>query len=172
MPDADTVSPTHTSRSSASEALKERIYVTFTALVVTVSSARDVDHASVRSAAVTLAVTVFGTLLAVFVADLTASMMTRGVLPRGAEIRHMLSVSFGSLRVIIAPVLILCVSASGALALPEALRLTAIVLVATLIVITLLAVLRVKAALGTKLLVLTGVGALSAAVLIVELSLH
>lgn len=55
-----------------SEALKERVYVTFTALAVTIAYERDTDHASVIDAALTLLLTVVGTLLAVFVADVLA----------------------------------------------------------------------------------------------------
>ncbi|MER7446696.1 hypothetical protein [Microbacterium sp. NPDC097977] len=158
--------------SHRSEALKERIYVTFTALVVTVASARDVEHQTVGGAASTLALTVLGTLLAVFVADLTASMVTRAALPTGVEIRRMLFVSFGSLGVIVAPMIILGFSAFGQLPLSSALRLTAIVLVATLVVITLIAIFRVRATLWLKLIVLASVALLGIAVLVVELSVH
>ncbi|CAD6003132.1 hypothetical protein [Agreia sp. COWG] len=154
------------------EALKERIYVTFTALAVTVALARDLDHQSVSNAVITLTMTVFGTLLAVFVADVTASMMKVGTLPTRADISHMLYVSLGSLRVIVAPTVILCFSAVGMLDLADSLRVISLVLVATLIAITLIAVVRVKARAWTKLVVLACVAALGAAVLVVELSIH
>ena len=48
-----------------SEALKERIYVTFTALAVTIATVREAEHATIGGAALTLLLTVVGTLLAV-----------------------------------------------------------------------------------------------------------
>lgn len=69
---SDTVGPLATPSGAEahrrSEALKERIYVAFTALAVTVAFERDAEHATVSGAALTLLLTVFGTLLTVFVA--------------------------------------------------------------------------------------------------------
>ena len=47
-----------------SEALKERIYVTFTALAVTIATVREAEHATIGGAALTLLLTVVGTILA------------------------------------------------------------------------------------------------------------
>ena len=154
------------------DALKERIYITFTALAVTVAFERDAEHLTVGTAAATLAMTVLGTLLAVFIADVIASMTRDQALPSPSELSSMLYVSLGSMRVIIAPTIILGFSAFGGLALPDALRLIAIVLVATLVIVSLIAVLRLRIAAWQKIVVLAEVAGLWLAVLAIELSVH
>ncbi|MDR6508543.1 hypothetical protein [Arthrobacter oryzae] len=64
-----------------SEALRERVYVTFTALAVTVALERDAGPSTVAGAALTLLLTVLGTLLAVFVPDVIAYMVRDSSLP-------------------------------------------------------------------------------------------
>lgn len=96
-----------------SEALKERVYVTFTALAVTIAFERDAGHMTVADAALTLLLTVLGTLLAVFVADVIAHMVRDSSLPYRAELAHLMYVSFGSLGVIVAPMEIPGLSALG-----------------------------------------------------------
>lgn len=155
-----------------SEALKERIYVTFTALAVTIAVGRDTHHATAGTAALTLLLTVVGTLLAVFVADLVAHMIREGSLPTRDEIHHLLWVSFGSLAVLGAPMVLLGLQVLGAVDLPTALRLISVVLSATLVLVTLVAVRRLRLRTRSTLLVLTGMAVLGAAVLVVELAVH
>ncbi|MDQ0744943.1 uncharacterized membrane protein YhaH (DUF805 family) [Clavibacter sp. B3I6] len=155
-----------------SEALKERIYVTFTALAVTIATAREPEHATVGAAAATLLLTVVGTLLAVSVAEFIAQMVRDGEVPDRRDVGHILYVCASSLGVLPAPLAILGLSALGVLDLAAALRIIAIVLVATLVLVTLLAVRRLRVGVGVKLLVLAGVAALGAAVLVVELAVH
>ena len=90
-----------------SEALKERVYVTSTALAVTITYERDADHATVDGAALTLLLTVFGTIIAVFVADVIAHMVRDGALPSGGDLAHLSYVSFGSSGVVVVPMGIL-----------------------------------------------------------------
>ncbi len=155
-----------------SEALKERIYVTFTALAVTVAFERDAAHATVASAALTLLLTVFGTLMTVFVADVVAHMVRESSVPSLAEIGHLVYVSFGSLTVLALPLAILGLSAIEVLELASALRAISISLAATLVVVALIAVHRLRAELGLKILVLGIVAGLGLAVLAIELALH
>jgi hypothetical protein len=155
-----------------SEALKERIYVTFTALAVTVALARDTEHATVAGAALTLVLTVLGTLLAVFVADLIAHIVSAGILPDRETIRHLVWVSFGSLSVVVVPLLVLGGCALTWWTLPTALRTISIVLVATLIAVSFGAVARLTVAAWTKIVVLLGITLLGLAVLAVELAVH
>ena len=155
-----------------SEALKERVYVTFTALAVTIAFERDAEHATIGGAALTLLLTVVGTLLAVFVADVTAHMVRDSSLPSRTELAHFAYVSFGSLGVLLVPMAILGLSALGAIGLAGALRIIAVALVATLIVVTLFAVRRLRVKPWLKILVLAIMAALGLAVLAIELAVH
>jgi hypothetical protein len=155
-----------------SEALKERIYVTFTALAVTVAFERDAEHATVSGAALTLLLTVFGTLLAVFVADVVAHMVRESSLPSRAEIRHLVYVSFGSLAVLALPMAILGLSGLEVIELAPALRAISVALAATLVAVVLLAVHRLRVKLASKIFVLCIVAALGLAVLAIEIAVH
>ncbi|WP_449371945.1 hypothetical protein [Arthrobacter psychrolactophilus] len=154
------------------EALKERIYVIFTVLAVTIAFERDASHASVGGAAFTIAVTVLGTLLAVFVADIIAHMVAHSSLPTRQELARHLHVSFGSLSVIVAPLVILGLCAMDVLELKTGLRTITIALVATLIVVTLIAIRRLTVSAFHKVLVLAIMSALGCAVLVIELAVH
>lgn len=127
-----------------SEALKERIYVTFTALAVTIATVREAEHATIGGAALTLLLTVVGTLLAVATAEYIAQMVRDGEVPDRRDIGHILYVCGSSLGVLPAPLAILGLSALGVLDLAAALRIIAIVLVATLVLVTLVAVRRLR----------------------------
>jgi hypothetical protein len=153
-----------------SEALKERVYVTFTALAVTIAIERDAGHATVAGA--TLLLTVLGTLLAVFVADVIAHMVRDSSLPSRAELAHLMYVSFGSLGVIVAPMAILGLSALGVIGVAPALRVIAVTLAATLVVVALFAVRRLRVKPWLKILVLAIMAALGLAVLAIELAIH
>lgn len=155
-----------------SEALKERVYVTFTALAVTIAFERDAEHATVAGAALALLLTVLGTLLAVFVADVIAHMVRESALPSRAEIAHFTYVSFGSLGVLLAPMAILGLSALGVIGVEPALRAIAVALVATLVVVALFAVRRLHVNPWLKILVLAIMTALGLAVLAIELAIH
>lgn len=168
--------PTHGRRApdaaQRSEALKERIYVTFTALAVTIASAREAEHVTVGGAALTLVLTVVGTLLAVSTAEYIAQMVRDGEVPDRRDVGHILYVALSSLGVLPAPLVILGLSALGALDLPAALRIISFALVATLVIVTRVAVRRLRVGPGAKLLVLAGVTVLGVAVLAVELAVH
>jgi hypothetical protein len=152
--------------------LKERIYVCFTVLAVTIAFERDASHATVGGAAFTIAVTVLGTLLAVFVADIIAHMVAHSSLPSRRELARLLHVCFGSLSVIVVPIAILGLCAMDLFELKTALRTITITLVATLIFVTLIAVRRLRVRTFHKVLVLAIVAALGCAVLAIELAVH
>ena len=155
-----------------SEALKERVYVTSTTLAVTIAYERDVDHATVDGAALTLLLTVLGTLTAVFVADVIAHMVRHSALPSGRELAHLGYVSFGSFGVVVAPMGILGISEAGAIEVATALRAISATLAATLVVVTLLAVRRLRVGPWRKALALAITAALGLAALCVELAVH
>ena len=155
-----------------SEALKERVYVTSTALAVTITYERDAGHATVVGAALTLLLTVFGTIIAVFVADVIAHMVRDGALPSGRDLAHVCYVSFGSSGVVVVPMGILGISAAGVLDVEAALRAISATLAGTLVVVTLLAVRRLRVGLWRKALALAITTALGLAALGIELGVH
>jgi hypothetical protein len=155
-----------------SEALKERVYVTSTTLAVTLAYERDAEHATVQDAALTLILTVLGTLIAVFVADVIAHMVRDNTLPSGRELAHLGYVSFGSAGVVVAPMAILGLSASGLIDVATALRAISATLAVTLVMVTLLAVRRLRVGFWRKALALAITAALGLAALGIELALH
>ena len=154
------------------EALKERIYVTFTALAVTVSFQRDTAHASVGTAALALFLTVAGTLLAIFVADVIASMVRHSKVPSRHELLHLAYVCVRSLFVLIAPMAVLGLTLLDLIDLATALRLITFVLASTLVVVALVAVRRLRVRLSQKVMVLSVVTALGLGVMALELAVH
>ena len=154
------------------EQLKERIYVTFTSLAVVLALASHADAVSPRSAAGTLLITVIGTLLAVFVADVVAHIAIHACLPTRDEFRHMLRVSVGSISVIGLPLVFLGVAGAGSWDTARALRASTIALAASLIAIGYLAVRRVRLPLRQRLVVLFAEFGLGMVVVLVELLAH
>ena len=154
------------------EALKERVYVTFTALAVCIALERNVEPAGVAGTAATLGSAVVGTLLAVFLADLIAHMTVHSALPSRAQVRHMAAVSLGALLVLVVPMLLLVLAAVDVVTLAWALRAMSFVLVVTLVVVTFLAVHRVRLPAWQKVLAHASIGALGLAVLVLELAVH
>lgn len=154
------------------EALKERIYVTSTTLAVTIAYERDADHATVEGAALTLLLTVLGTLMAVFVADVVARMVRDSTLPSDSELAHLGYVSFGSSGVVVAPMVILAIGAAGAIDVATALRAISATLAVSLVVVTLLAVRSLRVEPWRKALALAITAALGLAALCLELAVH
>lgn len=154
------------------EQLKERIYVTFGALAVTLALLRDASHASAGSTAATLVVAVLGTLLAVFLADVIAHITVHAALPDGTEFRHMLRVSLGSLGVLVVPLVLVALSAIGVVPIEGALRAISFVLVGTLVLVGYLAVRRLKLPPLQRLLILVAEFALGVLVLLLESVAH
>jgi hypothetical protein len=79
-------------RQDMADRLKERIYVTFTALAVLLLLRSHGETGAVE-ALVTLVVAVLATLLAVFIADILAHTTVHERLPSTTEVRHVLSVT-------------------------------------------------------------------------------
>lgn len=154
------------------EQLKERIYVTFTSLAVVLAISSHAAEVSPGSAATTLMITVGGTLLAVFVADLVAHITVHAAVPTADEFAHMLKVSVGSLGVLVLPLIFIGLAGAGAWGLERALRVSAIALAASLIAIGYLAARRVKLPIRARLLILFAEFGLGVAVVGLELLAH
>lgn len=152
------------------EWLKERVYLTFTALAVVLALRS--HHATASEAAVTLLIAVLGTLLAVFVADVMSHIVAHASLPSRPELRAMVRMSFGTLGVLIFPFVFIGFAISGRWRVEAALQAATIALVSSLVAIGYIAVRRVRLPVWQKLLVLFAEFVLGAAVVGLELLAH
>jgi hypothetical protein len=155
------------------DALKERVYVTFTSLAVIMAmQSHSEQHVSAGEAATTLSITVIGTLLAVFVADLISHLAVHATLPTRAELGSMMRVSFGAFAAVVLPLLFIAAAAFDLWTIDTALRASIIALVVSLILIGYLAVRRVPMTWWQRLIALGAEFVLGAAVVGVELLAH
>lgn len=155
------------------EALKERVYVTFTSLAVVLAlQSHSGELLTSGEAAATLSITVVGTLLAVFVADVVSHLAVHATAPTGAELRRMAGVSFGAFGAVVLPLIFIGFAALDAWSIDAALRASTIALTVTLIAIGFLAVRRVKMAWWQRLIALGAEFAVGAAVVGLELLAH
>jgi len=154
------------------EQLKERVYITFTALAVVLALRADVHDETVGGAAGTLTVAVIGTLLAVFVADVVAHITVHQALPTRAELVHMVVVVLGAAETLVIPLLVIGLAALGLFSLEVALTTSMVILVVTLVAVGYLAVRRLKLPIVQRLLVLLAEFVLGLAVVGLELLAH
>lgn len=154
------------------EQLKERVYITFTALAVVLALRADVHHETVGGAAGTLTVAVIGTLLAVFLADVVAHITVHQALPTRAELLHMVIVVLGAAETLVLPLLVIGLAGLGILTLDVALTASTVILVVTLVAVGYLAVRRLRLPLVQRLLVLLAEFALGLLVVALELLAH
>lgn len=151
--------------------LKERIYLSFAALAVVITLASH-GHVSAGEAAVTLLVTVLGTLLAVFAADIISHIVVHGSLFTAEELRHAVSTSFGALGGVALPFLFLGLAALGVWEVETALNASAAALLGALILIGWVAVRRVPLTWYQRLIALGAEAALGLAVIGLKLLAH
>jgi hypothetical protein len=158
--------------SALAEHLKERVYISFTALAVVLALRAGEHEISAGSAAATLFVTVLGALLAIFVADFVSHLAAHGVLPDRSQLRHMLGVSLGALSAIVLPLVLVGLAAVGVWSLDAGLFAAVIVLLATLAAVGFLAVRRARIPTWQKLVVLLAEAGLGLAVIALEVLAH
>jgi len=152
--------------------LKERIYVTFTSLAVVLALRAHTEGLTPAAVATTLGITVAGTLLAVFVADLVSHIAVHAHLPTATELRHMIAVVAGAATAILLPFAFVGVAALGYWSVESSLLASMIALLAALGVVGWLAVRRVRLPFWQKALVLGAEVVLGAAVIGLELLAH
>lgn len=121
-------------RQARADHLKERIYLSFAALAVLLAINTHGDPAAL-DAFLTLLVTVLGTLLAVFVADIISFTVVHGRAMTRPEGRHAVFASFGALGAVSLPFIFLLLAVFGILPTQTALNASIIALVATLVLI-------------------------------------
>lgn len=152
------------------EILKERIYITFTALAVVL--ALRAHAVSAVEAALSILVVVLGTVLAVLVADVVSHIAVHVALPAGGELRHMTRVSFGALGALVLPAVFVGAAVAGVWPIERALRASSIVLVVALGAIGYAAVRRVKLPRWQRVVVLLAEFLVGAVVVALELLAH
>ncbi|MEV8533754.1 hypothetical protein [Streptomyces sp. NPDC051211] len=116
---------------TAAAQLKERLYATITMISVVIGLAGS-SHVDVGGAVATVVTASVGLWLAALVADQQAHRVTHGALASGRELRTMLYVSSPLLLSAVGPLILIGISALGAMGLDTALVTAAGVNVATL----------------------------------------
>ncbi|MBB5790171.1 hypothetical protein [Jiangella mangrovi] len=150
--------------------LKERIYITFTALAVVL--ALRAHAVSAGEAALSLSVVVIGTVLAVFVADVVSHIAVHETLPEGGELRHMSRVSIGALGALVLPGIFIGLAVADVWTIEGALRASSIALVAALAAIGYAAARRARLSPWQRVIVLFGEVVLGLVVIGLELLAH
>lgn len=151
--------------------LKERIYVTFAALAVTISLLSH-GHVTAIGAITTLGVTVLGTLLAVFTADVVSHLLVHQRMLTRGEFGHAAAVSASALSAIVLPMAFLVVAHFGAWTPEQALRSSTAALLLALIGFGWLAVRRVSLPWWQRILVLGAEAVLGLAVVGLQILAH
>ncbi len=123
-------------------ALKERVYVTFAALAVTLALRAHGDEAS--DALWTLVISVAGTVLAVFLAEFVAHIVVAEAFPSRVETVTMARVTLGASTVLAIPVVVLLLATADVISVEVALNTSAGLLVLSLVAIGFLAVRRLR----------------------------
>lgn len=167
--DADSEAATRTRRASA---LKERIYVAFTALAVIIALRAHDQHPTASLALGTLATTVVATICAVYVADLLSHMVIHARLPATSEHRHMITGTLGAGAVAIPPLVCLALACVGLYDTATGLFAAMLVTIATLVAVGLLAVRRLSVPRAQRIAVLAAESVLAVAVIALELLSH
>lgn len=155
---------------ASADRLKERVYVTFTALAVVLALRSHEEPAA--EALATLLIAVLGTVLAVFLADVVSHVAVHASLPTRAELGHMARVSFGALGALVLPFVFMMLAVTDVWEVDDALRATTFALVAWLVAIGFFAVRRVRLPWWQKLIVLFAEFALGTLVVVLELIAH
>ena len=153
------------------DALKERIYVTFTALAVTVSLLAHGDGTAL-GALITLGVTVLGTLSAVFTADVVSHLLVHRRMLSRAEFGHAAAVTASALSAIVLPVAFLLAAQFGLWSADAALRAAAAALLLALVGFGWVAARRVRLPWWQRLVVLGAEAALGVLVIALQLVAH
>ncbi|MGR2752544.1 hypothetical protein [Agromyces arachidis] len=154
------------------EALKERVYATFTGLAIVLVQQSNVDHLEPVRALLTLLVGIVAITAAGFVADVIAHVAVHGAFPRRHEVGRMLRVSGSAIASAATPLLVLALAVLGVLDLDAALSIAALVYLVTLGLVGFIAVRRTHAAWWKQALALAILVALGLAVLALQQLAH
>ena len=132
--DQSTSDPDFEARNRRADHLRERIYLSFAALAVLLAIESH-GHPDPLQSFLTLLVTMLGTLLAVFLADVISFIVSDERAMTRAERGHAVWASFGALGAVTLPFVFLLLAVFGVLEIELALRISIITLVVTLVLI-------------------------------------
>lgn len=163
--------PSTDARQIRADQLKERIYLTFAALAVVLALGSHSEEDAV-AALTTLVVTVLGTLLAIFLADILSHLVVHERMLTASEFRHATLSSFGALGAVTLPFAFLVVAAFGLWSTMAALRASAIALLVALVVIGFAAARRTRLRRWQRLLFLGAEAVLGLVVIGLQLLAH
>lgn len=159
-------------RTYQASALKERIYVAFTALAVIIALRAHDQTPTAGGAFSTLAVTVVATICAVYVADLVSYMIIYACIPCVKDQRHMIIGTLGAGAVAIPPLVCLALAWIGLYDITRGLFAAMLVTIVTLAAVGLLAVRRLAVPRAQRILILAAESTLSLIVVALELLSH
>lgn len=154
------------------EALKERVYATFTGLAIVLVQLSNVEHISAVRAAVTLLVGIIAITAAGFVAEVIAHLAVHAAFPGREELGRMVRVSGSAVASAALPLILLALAAFGVFPLEAALVAASIVYLATLALIGYVAVRRTKVTWWKQLAALGALVALGLAVIVLQQLAH
>ena len=154
------------------EALKERVYATFTGLAIVLVQHANVEHVTATRATLTLLVGIVAITAAGFVAEVIAHLAVHQAFPDGAELARMSRVSGSAIASAGVPLVLLVLAVLGVLGLEGALRAASIVYLVTLGLIGWFAVRRTRVAWWKQLTALGILVALGAGVILLQQLAH
>ncbi|WP_413317052.1 hypothetical protein AA0Z99_10330 [Agrococcus sp. 1P02AA] len=153
-------------------ALRERVYVSFTALAVTIATASHAHELTAGAAALTIGIAIGGIVLAAFVAELLAHLAVHQEPPARADLGRMVTATLGAATVVLVPLAALGLAGLDVWSVETALRVVAWLLIAWLAVVGWLGVRRMRVRLLVRVLLLAVLVLLGCAVIAVELLAH
>ncbi len=154
------------------EALKERVYATFTGLAIVLVQHANVEHITATRATLTLLVGIVAITAAGFVADVIAHLAVHAAFPHREEVGRMLRIAGSALASAGVPIILLALAALGVFELEGALRAASIVYLATLGLIGFVAVRRTRVAWWKQLVALGALVALGLGVVLLQQLAH
>jgi len=162
---------TEEERREAGDRLRERIYVTFTALAILMAMNA---HGELDSPTVlwTLVVSVVGVLLAGLASDIVSHMIVHSRLPSAKEFRHMVAVSSRALGVLVVPVIAVALAVFDVIEVRTGITIAIVALIVALVVIARIAVSRTGLSGWRQLAAMTVLAALGVLVVFLEALVH
>jgi len=154
------------------EALKERVYATFTGLAIVLVQINNVEHITATRATLTLLVGIVAISAVGFVAEVIAHLSVHQAFPDGGELGRMARVSGSAIASAGVPLVLLLLAVLGVFQLDGALRAASIVYLVTLGLIGWFAVRRTRVAWWKQLVALGILLALGAGVILLQQLAH
>jgi hypothetical protein len=154
------------------DALKERVYATFTGLAIVLVQYGNVEHLTASNATYALLIGIVGITVAGFAADVIAHMSVHAAFPSGDELARMLRIAGSALASALVPLVLLVLAWADVIGLEPALRASSIVYLATLGVIGWFAVRRTRLGFWQQFVALAILVALGGLVILLQQLAH